>query len=75
MILMRFLSLLISNLTSLVSCLCHSNKYAVLTKSIENILYTLHATYIEHDLYADFSLKLKKLLKEFSCNRFTIQDE
>jgi len=43
--------------------------------SIENILYTLHATYIEHDFYADFSFKLEKLLKEFSCDRFTVQDE
>ena len=32
--------------------------------SIENMLYTLHATYIKHDFYADFSLKLEKLLKE-----------
>ncbi len=32
--------------------------------SIENMLYTLHATYIKHDLYADFSLKSEKLLKE-----------
>ncbi len=43
--------------------------------SIKNMLYTLHATYIEHDLYADFSLRLKRLLKEFSCDRFTVQDE
>ncbi len=39
------------------------------------MLYTLHATYIEHDLYADFSLRLEKLLKEFSRDRFTVQDE
>ncbi len=32
---------------------------------IENMLHTLHATHIRHDLYADFSLKLKKSLKEF----------
>ena len=43
--------------------------------SIENMLYTLHATYIEHNLYADFSLRLERLLKEFSCDRFTVQDE
>jgi len=43
--------------------------------SIKNMLYTLHATYIEHNLYADFSLRLKKLLLEFSCNRFTVQEE
>jgi len=43
--------------------------------TIENMLYTLHATYIKHDLYADFSLRLKKLLKEFSYDRFTVQDE
>ncbi len=42
---------------------------------IKNMLYTLHATYIKHDLYADFSLRLEKLLKEFSCDRFTVQDE
>ena len=39
------------------------------------MLYTLHATYIKHNFYADFSLRLEKLLKEFSCNRFTVQDE
>ncbi len=39
---------------------------------IENMLYTLHAIYIEHNFYADFSFKLERLLKEFSCNRFTI---
>ncbi len=31
---------------------------------IENMLYTLHATYIKHNFYADFFLRLKKLLKE-----------
>ncbi len=31
---MRLLSLLVSNLTSLVSCLCRSNRHAVLTRSI-----------------------------------------
>ncbi len=31
---------------------------------IENMLYTLHATYIKHDLYADFSLRHKRLLRE-----------
>jgi len=30
------------------------------------MLYTLHATYIEHDLYADFSLRLERLLREFA---------
>ncbi len=39
------------------------------------MLYTLHATYIEHDLYADFSLRLERLLREFSCDRFTVQEE
>ncbi len=39
------------------------------------MLYTLHATYIEHNLYADFLLRLKKLLKEFSYDRFTDWDE
>ncbi len=43
--------------------------------SIKNMLYTLHATYIEHDFYADFSLRLEKLLREFSHDRFTVQDE
>ena len=43
--------------------------------SIENMLYTLHATYIEHDLYAGFSLRLEKLLREFSRDRFTVQGE
>ncbi len=43
--------------------------------SIENMLYTLHATYIKHNLYADFSFRLEKLLKEFSRDRFTVQDE
>ncbi len=43
--------------------------------TIENMLYTLHATYIEHNLYADFPLRFKRLLREFSCNRFTVQDE
>ncbi len=42
---------------------------------IENMLYTLHATYIKHDLYADFLLRLKRLLKEFSCDRFTVQEK
>jgi len=42
---------------------------------IKNMLYTLHATYIEHNLYADFSLRLERLLKEFSRDRFTVQDE
>ena len=54
-----------SNLMRLMSCLYHSNRHAVLTKSIENMLYTLHATYIRHDLYADFSLRFKRSLKEF----------
>ncbi len=39
------------------------------------MLYTLHVIYIKHNLYADFFLKLKKLLKEFSYDRFTVQDE
>ncbi len=42
---------------------------------IENMLYTLHATYIKHDFYADFLLKLEKLLKEFSYDKFTVQDK
>ncbi len=37
------------------------------------MLYTLHATYLKHDLYADFSLRLKRLLREFSCDRFTVE--
>ncbi len=32
--------------------------------SIENMLYTLHATYIKHNFYADFSLRLERLLRE-----------
>ncbi len=44
-------------------------------KFIKNILYTLHATYIKHNFYADFSLKLKRLLKEFSYDKFIVQDE
>jgi len=43
--------------------------------SIENMLYTLHATYIKHNFYADFLLRLERLLKEFSCDRFTVQDK
>ena len=43
--------------------------------SIENMLYTSHATYIEHDLYAGFPLRLEKLLREFSRDRFTVQGE
>ncbi len=39
------------------------------------MLYMLHATYIKHDLYADFSLRLKRLLKEFSCDKFTVQEK
>ena len=68
------------------SCLAAcSNEHAaslctfLLSKSwclfIENMLYTLHATYIKHDLYADFSLRFKKLLKKFSYDKFTVQDE
>ncbi len=47
----------------------------VILMFIENMLYTLHATYIEHNLYADFSLRLKRLLREFSCNKFTVQEK
>ena len=61
---MKLLSFLMLNLTSLVSYLCCSNKHAVLTRSIENMLYTLHATYIKHNFYADFLLRFKKLLLE-----------
>ena len=43
--------------------------------SIKNMLYMLHATYIKHNLYADFSLRLERLLKEFSYDKFTVQDE
>ena len=39
------------------------------------MLYMLHATYIKHDLYADFSLRLERLLKEFSCDKFTVQEK
>ena len=35
----------------------------------------LHATYIKHNFYADFLLRLEILLKEFSHDRFTVQDE
>ncbi len=49
--------------------------WAVDTFTIENILYTLHATYIKHNFYANFSFKLKKLLKEFSYDKFTVQNE
>ncbi len=49
--------------------------YRLIQVSIENMLYTLHATYIEHNLYADFPLKLERLLKEFSHDRFTVQDK
>ena len=61
---MKLLSLLMLNLMSLISCLCCSNRHAVLTKFIENMLYTLHATYIKHNFYADFSLKLERLLQK-----------
>ena len=44
-------------------------------KFIKNMLYTLHATYIKHNFYADFTLRLKKLLKEFSYDKFIVQDE
>jgi len=50
-------------------------KRARISSSIENMLYTLHATYIGHDLYADFLLRLEKLLREFSRDRFTVQGE
>ncbi len=43
----------------------HFNINIVDESSIENMLHTLHATYIRHDLYADFLLRLKKSLKEF----------
>jgi len=33
--------------------------------TIENMLHMLHATYIRHDLYADFSLRLERSLREF----------
>ena len=63
-------------LRMLLICLLNLNDVSQFSrKSIENILYTLHATYIKHNLYADFLLKLEKLLKEFSCDRFTVQDE
>ncbi len=37
----------------------------IMSNFIENMLHMLHATYIKHDLYADFFLRLKKSLKEF----------
>ncbi len=37
----------------------------MLNSSIENMLHTLHATHIRHDLYADFFLRLEKSLREF----------
>ncbi len=34
-------------------------------KSIKNMLYTLHAIYIKHNLYADFFLNLRDYSKSF----------
>jgi len=48
--------------SSLLDFYHRSCRFNVLT--IENMLYTLHATYIKHDFYADFLLRLKKLLRE-----------
>ncbi len=59
---------------SLHACLIFCVR-SLIQLSIENMLYTSHATYIKHDFYADFLLRLKKLLREFSCNRFTVQEE
>jgi len=48
--------------------LSHAWMYSVqslmIQQFIENMFYTLHATYIKHDFYADFSLRLKRLLRE-----------
>ncbi len=44
--------------------LCFKYLFHAFNVFIENMLYTLHAIYIKYNLYADFSLKLKKLLKE-----------
>jgi len=41
--------------------------------STENMLYTLHATYIGHDPYAGFPLRSERLLREFPRDRFTVQ--
>jgi len=63
---------------AIILCMCKLQRVddrVIITLSIKNLLYTLHATYIEHDLYANFSLRLERLLKEFSCDRFTVQDE
>ncbi len=46
--------------------------YHLIQVSIKNMLYTLHATYIEHNLYADFPLRLERLLREFSHDWFFI---
>ncbi len=55
---------------NIIHKVCETN-----SQFIENMLYTLHATYIKHNFYADFSLKLKKLFKEFFYDKFTVQDE
>ena len=39
------------------------------------MLYMLHATYIKHNFYAGFPLRFERLLKEFSHDKFTVQDE
>ncbi len=57
---------------NILDCRCDQFKQCM---TIENMLYTLHATYIKHDFYADFFLRFKRLLREFSHDRFTVQDE
>ena len=47
-------------------------KWACISSFIKNMLYTLHATYIKHNFYTNFSLRLKKLLKKSFYNRFTV---
>ncbi len=50
----------------LISFMKSSTSILILNASfIENMLHTSYATYIKHDLYADFLLRLKKSLKEF----------
>jgi len=45
---------------------------SMIQQSIKNMLYTLHATYIEHNLYADFLLTDSqfKMNEIFHCSDF-----
>ncbi len=54
------------NMSSLLSLRSDIIKFLwFINMFIENMLHTLHATYIRHDLYADFFFRFKKLLREF----------